>query len=62
MKKEEIEKHYLSSENLYAGFNVAEVYEKTEKCQHNWIWYPNETSTWKWAGYWKCNKCGLFRI
>jgi len=32
-----------------------------EKCQHNWIWYPDETSTWKWVGYWRCSKCGLFK-
>ena len=29
-----------------------------QECQHNWIWYPDETSTLKFAGYWRCNKCG----
>jgi len=32
-----------------------------EECQHEWVWYPDETSTWKWAGYWRCRKCGLFK-
>ena len=32
-----------------------------QKCKHNWVFIPDETSTWKWAGYWRCNKCGLFR-
>jgi len=33
-----------------------------EKCNHNWVWYPDETSTWKFAGFWRCSKCGLFRF
>jgi hypothetical protein len=33
-----------------------------KECEHNWIWYPDETSTWKGAGFWRCNKCGLFRF
>jgi sulfur transfer protein SufE len=33
-----------------------------EKCQHNWVWYQDETSTWKFAGFWRCSKCGLFRF
>ena len=32
--------------------------QEYEECQHNWIWYPDETSTLKFAGYWICNKCG----
>jgi len=36
--------------------------EYYQKCQHKWIWYPDENSTWKWAGYWRCRKCGLFRF
>jgi len=31
------------------------------KCQHNWIFIPDETSTYKWAGYWRCRNCGLLR-
>jgi len=29
--------------------------------KHCWIWYPDKTSTWEKAGYWRCSKCGLFR-
>ena len=33
-----------------------------ERDEHEWVWYPDETSTWEQAGYWRCKKCGLFRF
>jgi len=40
----------------------SQKYNFLKECQHNWIWYPDETSTYKWIGYWKCNKCGLLKF
>ena len=40
----------------------SQKYNFLKECQHNWIWYPDETSTYKWTGYWKCNKCGLLKF
>ena len=33
-----------------------------EGCQHEWFWYSDKSSTWEWAGYWRCGKCGAFRF
>ena len=71
MKKE---KKIKSGWGLFKGLKISEEEIERAKnfgdpvkqgyiseCQHEWVWYPDENSTWKWTGYWRCRKCGLFR-
>jgi len=40
---------------------VGEI-NREEECDHNWVWCPIETSTLRGSGYWRCSKCGLFKL